>query len=114
MAFGAITSFFKTRTVTVNVERKDYFQFDINMAADSVALGPGDKDDVVEYREYERDGGRIIFYRIYLDNLEKGEKGYSMEEYERQRGKYGVILLETNLKGKVRKRYMPHTRAGGR
>ena len=47
LAFGAITSFFKTRTVTVNVERKDYFQFDINMAADSVALGPGDKDDVV-------------------------------------------------------------------
>lgn len=50
LAFGAITSFFKTRTVTVNVERKDYFQFDINMAADSVTLGPGDKDDVVEYR----------------------------------------------------------------
>ena len=42
LAFGAITSFFKTRTVTVNVERKDYFQFDINMALDNVALGPGD------------------------------------------------------------------------
>ena len=39
LAFGAITSFFKTRTVTINVERKDYFQFDINMDVDNVALG---------------------------------------------------------------------------
>lgn len=42
LAFGAFTGFFKTWTVTVNVERKDYFQFDINMALDNVALGPGD------------------------------------------------------------------------
>lgn len=42
LSFGAITSFFKTRTVTVNVARKDYFQFDINMALDNVAFGLGD------------------------------------------------------------------------
>lgn len=42
LAFGAFTGFFKTRTVTVNVERKDYFQFDINMALDNVVLGLGD------------------------------------------------------------------------
>ena len=51
---------------------------------------------------------------IYQDNLEKGEKGYSMEEHERQRKKYGVILLETKERRREPERYIATTKIGVR
>ena len=64
LAFGAITSFFKTRTVTVNVERKDYFQLDINMALDSVTLGPGDSVVVNPYVTSDSTVDMYVFIRV--------------------------------------------------
>ena len=98
--------------VPVSENRKEYKEFSKSTRGRNASFiyHRNGKNDVVEYREYEGDGGRFIYFKntteaerlsyIYLDNLEKGEKGYSMEEYERQRKKYGVILLETNLKEK--------------
>ena len=64
LAFGAITSFFKTRTVTVNVVRKDYFQFDINMAVDNVIMGPGDSVVVNPYVTSDSTVDMYVFIRV--------------------------------------------------
>ena len=64
LAFGAFTGFFKTRTVTVNVERKDYFQFDINMAVDNVVMGPGDYVNVDPTVTIDSTVDMYVFIRV--------------------------------------------------
>lgn len=71
------------------------------------------KSDVVEYKEYLVEGKKIVYYKnvteaeklsyTYLNNLEKGSKGYSQTEYDKQSKSYGIILLETNLTDKTAK-----------
>ena len=63
------------------------------------------------YFKNTTEAGRLSY--IYLDNLEKGEKGYSMEEYERQRNRCGVILLDTKERRREPEKYIATTKTGG-
>ena len=87
----------------------------------SFIYSKGRKNDIVEYKEYEKDGKKLIFFKntteaerlsyTYLNNLEKGLKGYSIEEYEKQKISYGVIVLETNLKERSAKEVYEYYKA---
>lgn len=65
------------------------------------------KVDTVEYREMKKDNRKIVYYRniseaeklssAYLLNLEQGKPGFSMEDYDKKKKDFGIIVLETNL-----------------
>lgn len=86
---------------------------------DVASLGGGDKleefffykkekkTDLVKYRTYKINNRKVIYYKNiseaerlskkYLEAIENGSKGYTMEKYNSLVDGFGVIVLITNL-----------------
>ena len=86
---------------------------------DVVSLGGGDKlqeyffykkgkkTDLVKYKTYKVNNRKVIYYKNiseaerlskrYLDEIESGSKGHTMEKYNELVDGFGVIVLITNL-----------------
>lgn len=65
------------------------------------------KTDYVKYKVYKQDDKTIIYYKNmseaeklskeYLQEIEKGSKGYTLDRYNQQVDGFGTIVLATNL-----------------
>ncbi len=94
--------------VPLSVNLKSYKQVTQSMDLTSTFVyKTPDRDKVIEYKEELVDDKRIIVFKDldqnmaekadYLDNLKKGEKGFSQEKFEELKNFFGVIVLQTSL-----------------
>ena len=73
------------------------------------------KTDLIVYKTYKLDNKTVTYYKNvseaeklskkYLEELEKGSKGYSKEKYNQLVDTFGVIVLSTNLDKDVEEIY---------
>lgn len=98
-----------------NIKEHKEIRNDITKPISQFLYHRNGKIDTVEYKEKNIKNKKVIYYKniteaeklstLYLTNLECKKEGYSLEEYQKQKDDYGVIVLKSNLDKSAKELY---------
>ena len=76
LAIASFTKFFGTKSATVHVTKKSYFQFDLVVSLDNIELGPGESVSIKPKVVSDSTEDMYVFIKVEMPTVDSGEKLY--------------------------------------